>query len=56
MCQPSDEIGIFKDHPIAVRTAPAFQAMPLLAGGLDNAFLDTTEQHRCQFRGFRGIL
>ena len=44
VCQPSDEIGIFKDNPIAVRTAPAFQEMPLLAGGLDNAFLDTTEQ------------
>lgn len=44
VCQPSDEIGTFKDNPISVRTAPAFQAMPLLAGGLDNAFLDTTEQ------------
>ena len=30
-CQPSDEIGMF-------------QNMPLLAGGLDNSFLDTTEQ------------
>ena len=44
VCQPYDEIGTFKDNPIAVRTPPAFQAMPLLAGGLDNAFLDTTEQ------------
>ena len=44
VCQPYDQIGIFKDNPISVRTAPAFQEMPLLAGGLDNAFLDTTEQ------------
>ena len=44
VCHPYDEIGIFKDNPIAVRTPPAFQEMPLLAGGLDNAFLDTTEQ------------
>lgn len=44
VCQPSDEIGVFKDHPIAVRTAPAFREMTLLTGGLDNAFLDTTEQ------------
>ena len=44
VCQPYDEIGIFKDNPISVRTAPAFQEMSLLAGGLDNAFIDTTEQ------------
>ena len=43
VCQPYDEIGIFKDTPISVRTALAFQEMPLLAGGLDNAFLDTSE-------------
>lgn len=51
VCQPDDEIGIFKDHPIAVRTAPAFQEMTLLAGGVNNAFLDTTEQTPCIVAG-----
>ena len=52
VCQPITTKSVpLKTIRFAVRTAPAFQEMTLLAGGLDNAFIDTTEQTPCIVAG-----